>query len=76
MNDYFELGAELNSMNTDQCLVTNTSIFQAALNLHVENNPFEFYDLGLSDEDKLFLSTVKITKDDSELIGEFDQEIS
>jgi hypothetical protein len=61
-------------MNTDQCLVTNTSIFQAALNLHVENNPFEFYDLGLSDEDKLFLSTVKITKDDSELIGEFDQE--
>ena len=74
MNDYLELTTELNSIGTDQCLITNEPVFQALSSLHIEHNPFEFFDLGLSDEDKLFLSTVKIAKHDSKLIGEFDQE--
>lgn len=73
MYDYCELDNELTLTNINQWLVTDGAVFQALSNLHIENNPFEFYDLGLSDEDKLFLSTVKVAKNDSELIGEFDQ---
>jgi len=74
MYDYCELDNELTLTSINQFLVTDEAVFQALSNLHIENNPFEFYDLGLSDEDKLFLSTVKVAKNDSELIGAFDQE--
>lgn len=58
-----------------QCLASpDEEIFNALSTLNIEDNSFAFYNLGLSDEDALFMSTVEVTKKDHELIGEFDQE--
>ncbi|MFK7760528.1 MAG: hypothetical protein AB8B46_00150 [Candidatus Midichloriaceae bacterium] len=74
MHDILELGTATGFNQIDQCLINEEPLSQALSNLFIEKESFAFYDLGLSDEEKFFLSTVKITKKDADLIFEYDQE--